>query len=116
VIKILQIQNPELSVLPTLTYTSYMDTGRYVSVIEAAEILGVHRHTVKNLLKRGQLKGEVVGNTWIVDRAELEEFAKTYTPKVGRPRTIRRRRSNALPDSVLAQIEAQSDWDNKVGS
>ena len=93
-----------------------MAPGRYASAIEAAEILGVHRHTVTAMLRRGQLKGELLGKTWIIDRAEWEKFAKTFTRTFGRRPTISLRRSNALPDSVLAQMETQSEWDNKVGN
>ena len=115
-IKILQIQNPELSALPTLSYTDTMARERYMTLAEACNALGVHRNTIPSLVKRGLLTGDYFSGRWLLDRAVVEELAKTYVPKKGPAPRIRRRRSNALPDSVLAQIEAQSDWDNKVGS
>jgi len=92
-----------------------MTTGRYVTANEAADILGVHRHTIRNLLKKGELKGELAGSTWVIERADLEEFAKTFIRKIGRPRMIRRRRSNAIAepyDSLVAKVDA---WAKKWG-
>jgi len=45
---------------------------------------------IQKLLKAGKLRGEKIANRWLIRRADLEEFAKTYVPKVGRPRTKRK--------------------------
>jgi len=63
--------------------TGLMDT--YVSSLEAATVLAIQK-----LLKAGKLRGEKIANRWLIRRADLEEFAKTYEPKVGRPRSKRK--------------------------
>ena len=68
-----------------------MARERFVTVTEAAELLGVHRHTVRSLWKRGLVKGERLGGRLLLERSAVEELAQTYSPKVGRPRTKRRR-------------------------
>ena len=60
-------------------------TDTYVSSLEAATVLAIQK-----LLKAGKLRGEKIDNLWLIRRADLEEFAKTYVPKVGRPRTKRK--------------------------
>ena len=67
-----------------------MSTGRYTTSSEAAQILGAKPVTVSQLCQRGQLPAEKFANRWLIDRRELEEFAKTYTPQRGRPRTKRK--------------------------
>ena len=60
-------------------------TDTYVSSLEAATVLAIQK-----LLKAGKLPGEKITNRWLIRRADLEEFAKTYEPKVGRPRSKRK--------------------------
>ena len=71
--------------------------SQYVSTGEAARILGMHPLAIQKLIYRGQLPAEMVARRWLIRRDVLEEFAKTYVPKVGRPRKkrkyTRRRRS-----------------------
>ena len=45
---------------------------RLVSVQEAADLLGVNRQRVHQLLDGGKLEGAKVGGTWIVDRASVD--------------------------------------------
>ena len=65
-------------------------TDTYASSSEAAMVLGIHHAAVQKLFQRGTLKGEKVANRWFIQRAVLEEFAKTYVPQVGRPRQRRK--------------------------
>ena len=68
--------------------TGLKDT--YVSSLEAATVLAIHPMAIQKLLKAGKLRGEKIANRWLIRRADLGEFAKTYEPKVGRPRTKRK--------------------------
>ena len=43
-----------------------------------------------SLLEISQLLAEKIANRWLISRRELEEFAKTYKPQRGRPRTKRK--------------------------
>ena len=62
----------------------------YISSSEAAKILGIHPFTIQNLLRNGKLPAEKIANRWLLRRPDVEEFAKTYLPKVGRPRQKRK--------------------------
>lgn len=62
----------------------------YISSSEAAEILGLRPYGIQKLIRRGQLPGEKVANRWFIPRAFVEEFAKTYVPKRGKPRRKRK--------------------------
>ena len=68
--------------------TTFSDT--YTSSAEAAKVLGIHPMTIQKLFRDGTLPGEKVANRWVIRRVDLEEFAKRYVPKVGRPRTKRK--------------------------
>ena len=43
----------------------------YYTVTEAAEILGVHRHTIQARLRDGTIRGKMIGNTWRIYKDEL---------------------------------------------
>ena len=70
--------------------TSYqgVDTmaDEYVSVAEAADILGVHKQTIRRMIKRGSLAAVEVGygdkTTYMIKRTDLENAR--LNPK-GRP-------------------------------
>ena len=62
----------------------------YVSSGEAAGILGIHPLAIQRLIKTGKLPAEKIAYRWLIDRDVLEEFAKNYMPKVGRPRQKRK--------------------------
>lgn len=65
-------------------------TDAYASSAEVATVLGIHPMAVQKLFQHGTLKGEKVANRWFIQRAELEDFARTYVPQVGRPRRKRK--------------------------
>ena len=62
----------------------------YVSSAEAARLLGASHVTVSQLCQRGTLPAIKLANRWLIPKDTLQEFARTYTPKVGRPRTKRK--------------------------
>ena len=64
--------------------------GSFISTSEAAKILGAARFTVDLLIRRGRLPAFSVANRWVLSRTGVEAFAKTYVPKVGRPRKKRK--------------------------
>lgn len=55
----------------------------WVSVVEAAKILGVHRNRVLQLVNAGAIEGQKIGSTWSIRRASVEERAAN-TPPPGR--------------------------------
>ena len=61
-----------------------------ISSAEAASILGIHPLSIQKLIYSGALSAEKIANRWLIPRDELTEFAKTYNPKRGRPRTKRK--------------------------
>ena len=71
--------------------TSIMNLGSTVlSSAEAAKILGIHPLSIQKLIYSGALSAEKIANRWLIPRDELTEFAKTYNPNRGRPRTKRK--------------------------
>ena len=45
--------------------------GIYYTVTEAAELLGIHRHTIQARLRDGTIKGKLMGNQWRIYKNEL---------------------------------------------
>ncbi len=45
---------------------------------------------IQKLIKRGKVPAEKIANRWLIPKAFVEELAKTYVPKVGRPRQKRK--------------------------
>jgi excisionase family DNA binding protein len=43
----------------------------YYTVTEAAQLLGVHRHTIQARLRDGTIKGKLIGNQWRIYKNEL---------------------------------------------
>ena len=62
----------------------------FISSGEAARLLGIHPLAVQPLILRGQLPAEKIANRWLIPRKAVEEMAKTYVPRRGRPRTKRK--------------------------
>ena len=52
--------------------------GNYLSVVEAAAVLGVHWETVKRLCREGRIPAEKVHNKWLIHKDNLREFAMNY--------------------------------------
>jgi excisionase family DNA binding protein len=64
----------------------------YVTVKEAAKMLGISDSRVRELLGTGQLPGTKRGGAWWIRRRDVEAFAKLPEGKAGHPRALRRRR------------------------
>ena len=59
------------------------DSERWISVTEAADILGVHRNRVLQLANDGALDAHKVGQRWNISKASVESRAAN-PPKAGR--------------------------------
>ena len=64
-------------------------TTTFLASSEAAEMLGIHHMAIQRLLRDGKLPAEKIANRWLLRRTDVEAFAKTYVPKIGRPRQKR---------------------------
>ena len=62
----------------------------YIGTKDAATRLRCRQETVFRLIHRGDLPGVMIANRWLIPSKDLEEFAKTYVPQKGRPRTKRK--------------------------
>lgn len=55
------------------------DTGKsalepFLTLREAAEVLRLHPRTVREYVRRGELKGRVIGGRWRFKRKDLDAF------------------------------------------
>ena len=64
--------------------------SRVVSTSTATAALGIHPFSIQKLIYSGALPAEKIANRWLIPRDALSEFAKTYNPSRGRPRTKRK--------------------------
>jgi len=76
-------------------------TGIYISTTDAAHILAVDPKSVGFLIRAGKIPAVKLANRWLISKAVVEEMAKTYHGKPGRPRNKRKytRRSASWQDS-----------------
>ena len=51
-----------------------MKDSNYLTIIEVAQKLGVHKETVRRWLNEGKLKGYQFGKQWRVRPDDLEKF------------------------------------------
>lgn len=63
-------------------------TEKYLTTAEAAAELGLTTDTVKRYCNAPEprIKGEKVGNGWMIPRSAIEEFKKAERDNRGRPR------------------------------
>jgi len=50
----------------------------YVSVVEAAEVLGVHWETVKRMCREGRIPASKVHNMWLIRNDDVHRFSEAY--------------------------------------
>lgn len=62
-----------------------MEASGFVVVSDAAAGLGVSRQRVRALLANGDLQGQLVGGTWLIDPHSLADYAHRRQPHAGRP-------------------------------
>lgn len=79
--------------------------GRFYSVDEVAELLGLHVKTVRNHVREGRLKAVRAGKRYRISREALEEFLGHPPPEPARE-TVRRARRTSVTSVV--QIDAIS--------
>lgn len=51
-------------------------TGRFYSVVQVSDLLGVSKQRVLVFLKEGRLTGVMVGNVWLVAGCSVERLAE----------------------------------------
>ena len=71
-------------------------TDTFLSTGEAAKVLRIHPMAIQKLIHREQLHAEKIANRWIIRRSDLDELAKVYVPRRGRPRTKRKYTKRSL--------------------
>ena len=57
-----------------------------LSTAEVAKHLGIHHFSVSRIIKQGRLPAQLVGKSWVVREEDVEELAKSYEARRGRPR------------------------------
>jgi excisionase family DNA binding protein len=67
----------------TKTSTSGENLEKYISQVEAAQIRGVSKQAIADLIRRGRLTAVRVAGRTLVLRSEVEAFVAQ--PKLGRP-------------------------------
>jgi len=68
-----------------------MSFGNYLTIIEAAKILKIRPNSLQRLCRQGDIPATRLHNTWLLEKDELEIFAKTYNPKRGGKKKLLRR-------------------------
>lgn len=60
----------------------------YVDVKEASRRLNIHYESVRRLIRQGKLPAIKFSNTWLIEKAILEQFAGHYDPRPGNKATL----------------------------
>jgi len=60
----------------------------YVDVKEASQRLNIHHESVRRLIRHGKLPAIKFSNTWLIEKAILEQFAGHYDPRPGNKATL----------------------------
>jgi len=47
---------------------------RFLTLVEAAEVLRLSTRTVREYVKRGEIKGKIIGNRWRFRREDVDAF------------------------------------------
>ena len=63
---------------------------KYISSAEAAKILGIEVPSVNRLVRQGVIPAVKITGGWLISRAFVEDMAKTYEGRRGRPRIKRK--------------------------
>ena len=53
---------------------------------EVAHRLGIHHFSVCRIIRQGRLPAQLIGKSWVVREEDVEELAKAYEARRGRPR------------------------------
>jgi excisionase family DNA binding protein len=95
-----------------LMSTQTVAETEYVSLPEAASVLGVHRATVNEMVLHGRLEAIRDGAQWRIRRADLEGFAANYV----RPPNAPPRRGEALPQTSTDLVRLLTDFHSASAS
>jgi excisionase family DNA binding protein len=60
----------------------------FVTVIDAAERLGIHPESVRRLIRQERLPAKKFQNSWLIARDVLEQFASGYDKRPGNKATL----------------------------
>lgn len=60
------------------------DDGAWLTVSEAAALLGIRRETVYEAVRAGRLPARRSGRDWLVTRADVDAYAARRRPAPGR--------------------------------
>lgn len=71
----------------------------YMSSPQVARLLGITGVGVAQLIRQGKIPAVKIANRWLIPRAFVEEFARTYVGKRGRPR--KQGRSAGCPGAAV---------------
>jgi excisionase family DNA binding protein len=55
--------------------------GEFYTVTDAAKYLGFSEHTVRTYLLTGSLRGQKIGQNWLVSQAECDRYKKSRKPR-----------------------------------
>lgn len=75
----------------------------YITSPEAGRLLGITQVGVAQLVRQGKIPAVKIANRWLIPRAFVEEYAKTYEGKRGRPRSKGRPVPPSLPEATSDQ-------------
>jgi excisionase family DNA binding protein len=59
-----------------------MEDPEFITVTEAAHLLGVSWRSVKKYIADGRLKGKLLGPSWIVSKASMQSFERPQRIKL----------------------------------
>jgi len=65
-------------------------TSTYITTTDVANILGINPKSAGLLARKGKIPAVKIANRWLIPKAFVEEFAKIYVPRRGRPRRKRK--------------------------
>ena len=57
-----------------------------LTLVEAAELLGLSASTLRHQAQAGRLRARLVGKTWVTTRDEVERYRRENLGQAGRPR------------------------------
>jgi excisionase family DNA binding protein len=63
-----------------------MNKRTSVTLVEAAEALGLNPSTLRVQIRNGRLKAQKIGTAWFVTGAEIERYREQSLGNAGRPK------------------------------
>lgn len=66
----------EATIMRESKYTDWDRVPLFLTVIEAAELLAVHRNTVMNQIRSGRLQAHKIGREWRISKDAILEMLR----------------------------------------